>query len=168
MHDSRINGLQNVLLELPKSHLATLDAIMTHLNRLIQIIGSKDESIAADLRLKMSKEFGHLLLRPKHDGSNVDSSKNDKHQSSLILDLFENKDSIFKELRRKNSSRADSSQAKSERGEPAKKSSLESKLQRAVNKTKKKSETKSELPELPTTPKRSPAPSSPRPTSPRK
>ena len=168
VHDSRINGLQNVLLELPKSHLATLDAIMTHLNRLIQIIGSKDESIAADLRLKMSKEYGHLSLRAKHDGSNVDSSEDDKHQSSLILDLFENKDSIFKELRRKNSSRADSSQAKSERGEPAKKSSLESKLQRAVNKTKKKSETKSELPELPTTPKRSPAPSLKRSTSPNK
>lgn len=168
VHESRINGLQNVLLELPKSHLATLDAIMTHLNRLIHIIGSKDETVAVDLRLKMSKEFGHLLLRPKHDGINVDSSKNDKHQPSLILDLFENKEAIFKELRRKNSSRAESSQAKSERSETSKKGSLETKLQRAVNKTKKKSETKSELPELPTTPKRSPAPSLKRSTSPNK
>lgn len=170
VHDSRITGLQNVLLELPKSHLATLDAIMTHLSRLIQIIGAKNESIAKDLRLKLSKEFGLLLLRPKLDANNVDSSKNDKHQSGLLLDLFENKESIFKELRRQNSSRKESSLGKGDKINNSKvreKSSLENKMQRAINKTK-KTETKDELPELPTTPKQSPAPSLRRSTSPNK
>lgn len=169
VHDSRINGLQNVLLELPKAHLATLDAIMTHLSRLIQIIGSKDEKVATELRTNMSKEFGLLLLRPKQDASNIDGSKNDKHQTSLVLDLFENKERIFKELRRKNSSRNELGKPERESsGRVKEKSSLETKLARAVNKTKKKTEGKTALPELPTTPKRSPATTLKRSTSPTK
>lgn len=106
--DSRINGLQNVLIDLPKCNLATLDAILTHLNRLIQIIGSKNEELAGGFQKQLSKEFGNLVLRPKFDSLSLDHSRsliNDKHQFNFLNDLFVYKDTIFKELRRKNSSR---------------------------------------------------------------
>ncbi|ABN68232.2 predicted protein [Scheffersomyces stipitis CBS 6054] len=148
----RINGLQNVLVDLPKSNLATLDAILTHLNRLIQIIGAKDGELANSLQVKLSKEFGSLILRPKVDSMNVDISRNlhnDKHQINFINDLFENKETIFKELRRRNSTRQVNSNTPSR--EPSvtsrltprsslvasSKSRLESKFQSAIHRTKK-------------------------------
>lgn len=111
--ESRITGLQNVLVDLPKCSLATLDALFTHLNRLVLIIGSKNETVAHDFRNSLAKELGNLILRPKvdaygSDSSSVSSMLNDKHQFSFVNDLFTHKDSIFKELRRRNSSRKDS------------------------------------------------------------
>lgn len=106
--DSRINGLQNVLIDLPKCNLATLDAILTHMNRLIQIIGSENEELAKGFQKQLSKEFGNLVLRPKFDSLSLDHSRsliNDKHQFNFLNDLFVYKDTIFKELRRRNSSR---------------------------------------------------------------
>lgn len=104
---SRITGLQNVLIDLPKCNLATLDSILAHLNRLIQIIGLKNPELAKTLQSRLSREFGNLILKPKFDPS-IDTSRllvKDKHQFSLINDLFEHKDTIFKELRRRNSTR---------------------------------------------------------------
>ncbi|KAG7661019.1 rga8 [[Candida] subhashii] len=100
--NSRINGIQNVLAELPKYNLATLDAILTHLKRLIEIIGSKEPKLAQDFQASLCKEFGHLILRPKSD---IPETNHDKHQINFINDLFNNKDSIFDELRRKSSMR---------------------------------------------------------------
>ncbi|KAK6453855.1 uncharacterized protein RJT20DRAFT_131298 [Scheffersomyces xylosifermentans] len=149
----RINGLQNVLVDLPKSNLATLDAILTHLNRLIQIIGSKDEELAKNFQITLSKEFGNLILRPKVDSMSLDSSRslsNDKHQFNFINDLFERKETIFKELRRRNSARQVNSNVPSREASTSSasgltprasiaassKSRLESKLKNAVNKSK--------------------------------
>ena len=42
---NRVNGLQNVLSELPKCNLATLDAILTHLSRLVSIVGTQDKDL---------------------------------------------------------------------------------------------------------------------------
>ncbi|ODV81184.1 uncharacterized protein CANTADRAFT_5146 [Suhomyces tanzawaensis NRRL Y-17324] len=150
---ARVNGLQNVLIDLPKCNLATLDAILTHLNRLVQIIGSKNSSLAHGFRTKLSKEFGNLILRPKLDSSTVDYSRsviNDKHQFNFINDLFEHKETIFKELRRANSTRPSSGSNSVTRENSTKstanqsgsvaqksKSRLETKLQNAVQKTKK-------------------------------
>lgn len=151
VNESRINGLQNLLVDLPKCSLATLDAILTHLSRLIHIIGSKNEELSKSLQLKLSKEFANLILRPKldllsFDGSNNSSSYiNDKHQYTFINDLFEYKDTIFKELRRRNSSRSNNptreSSTKTTRSvlsaQDNTKSRLESKLQKAVHNSKK-------------------------------
>lgn len=158
----RINGLQNVLIDLPKCNLATLDLILTHLNRLIQIIGSKNPDLSKRLQLKLSKEFGNLILKPKFDSFSLtlDSLRqfiNDKHQFNLINDLFEYKETIFTELRRRNSTRVKSESngnsssrlVSSSRGTPTEssnvtprslvseksKSRLEAKLQRAVHKS---------------------------------
>lgn len=160
VNESRINGLQNLLVDLPKCSLATLDAILTHLSRLIHIIGAKNEKIAKSLQEKLSKEFANLILRPKLDTLSFDSTNsssyiNDKHQTNFINDLFDYKDVIFKELRRRNSSRSNNptreSSTKSVRnalssgsGESVK-SRLETKLQRAVHNTKKQSTKESDL-----------------------
>ncbi|RCK61027.1 Rho-GTPase-activating protein RGD2 [Candida viswanathii] len=105
--DSRINGLQNVLSELPKCNLATLDAILTHLNRLVSIIGTQNKDSAHELQHRLAKEFGSLVLRPKIDSlNNLESSYlNDKFQVILMNDLFDNKQDIFNELRRQSSTR---------------------------------------------------------------
>ncbi|KAL6454292.1 RGD2 Rho-GTPase-activating protein RGD2 [Candida maltosa Xu316] len=105
--DLRINGLQNVLSELPKCNLATLDAILTHLSRLISIVGSKNEELAKVLQTKLSKEFGNLVLKPKIDTMNsLESSYlHDKFQNTLMVDLFNNRQTIFNELKRQSSSR---------------------------------------------------------------
>lgn len=109
--DSRINGLQNVLSELPKCNLATLDAILTHLNRLVSIIGTQNKDSALELQHRLAKEFGSLVLRPKIDVlNNLESSYlNDKFQVTLMNDLFDNKQDIFNELRRQSSTRGGNS-----------------------------------------------------------
>lgn len=159
VNESRINGLQNLLVDLPKCSLATLDAILTHLSRLIHIIGSKNEELSKSLQLKLSKEFANLILRPKldllsFDGSNNSSSYiNDKHQYTFMNDLFEYKDTIFKELRRRNSSRSNNptreSSTKTTRStlstQDNTKSRLESKLQKAVHNSKKQAANESNL-----------------------
>ncbi|CAI5755857.1 unnamed protein product [Candida verbasci] len=159
--DYRINGLQNVLSELPKCNLATLDALLTHLKRLINIIGSKDEELAKKLQNNLSKEFSLLILNPKQDATtNPETYSKDKHLINLMNDLFEYKETIFNELRRNrsklngsgvssrnvsrdNSTKSTQSKAKtttkenpSESLAAKSKSRLESRLQRAVTKDK--------------------------------
>ncbi|CAK7909754.1 rho-GTPase-activating protein Rgd2p [[Candida] anglica] len=178
VNDSRINGLQNVLVDLPKCNIATLDALLTHLTRLIHIIGSKNDKLASEFQNKLSREFGTLVLRPKIDASsNTDSYLNDKHQFNFLSDLFEHKDRIFTELRRRSSTRVasgsnhPSGNGRSKTQSPttslkktASKNRLESRLQHAVSKTAKKEDSKqtteaeetapvsTELPSLPSTP----------------
>lgn len=105
--DSRINGLQNVLLELPKCNQATLDAVLTHLTRLVSVVGSANEEFALELQHKLAKEFGSLVLRPKIDSLNALESNylHDKFQVILMNDLFDHKDKIFNELKRRSSTR---------------------------------------------------------------
>ncbi|KAI3405218.2 rga8 [Candida oxycetoniae] len=107
--ESRINGLRNVLAETPKCNLATLDALLTHLKRLVQIIGSKDKEAARNLQQGLCNEFGKLVLRPRittdlySDHSSQRQYLNDKHPVNIMQDLFRYKDSIFNELKRKSS-----------------------------------------------------------------
>ncbi|CAK9437308.1 uncharacterized protein LODBEIA_P16860 [Lodderomyces beijingensis] len=103
--ESRINGLQNVLAETPKPNLATLDALLTHLKRLVQIIGSKDKLAAKNLQNALCVEFGKLVLRPRPStdlfpDTNQRQYLHDKHQVSIMQDLFRHKDAIFNELKR--------------------------------------------------------------------
>lgn len=176
---SRINGLQNTLLELPVCNLATLDAILTHLTRLIQIISSKNADLSNSFSSRLCREFGALVLRPKSDY--VDAEGKNAHslsvameilQQNFIADLFSHKEAIFGELRRRvskkpsrNNSRSQtrgealrSNSTKSEAGTSISKGRLETKMKKAINDSKgsKKSETKSDndeaLPDAPATP----------------
>lgn len=148
--NTRVNGLQNTLSELPVSSLATLDAILTHFNRLVNIIGSKNKELGLQLRGRLCKEFGSLLLRPKEDDDGLSdfrishSAATETLQQHFIADLFQHKDTIFGELRRRNSNksvlRESPKHGASEELTPkaslvaSSKSRLESRLKRAVTK----------------------------------
>lgn len=133
--DARINGVQNVLVDLPNCNLATLDAILTHLKRLINIIGTKDNELAAKFQESIYKEFVHIILRSK-DSTALDVSKSlEKTLINFITDLFIHKERIFKELRRRNSSRNKDTLSRDNSTKSAivaSKSRLESRLQNAV------------------------------------
>lgn len=95
--DPRIVGVQNVLLDLPLCNLATLDAVITHLKRLVLIIGSKNPELSKKFQTTLLKEFSPLVLKPR----DVGDTSGDKHVLALVNDLFTHKDDIFKELRRR-------------------------------------------------------------------
>lgn len=106
--DSRINGLRNILGNLPKSNLATLDSILMHLSRLIKIVSKKNDELAVEFKEKLSKELSHLVLKPKINNNDnnlvgYDSKAVEKLQNMLLGDLFEYKNLIFDDLRRRNS-----------------------------------------------------------------
>lgn len=155
INDSRINGLQNILIDLPKSHLATLDAILTHVCRLIHIIGSQNEELGKNLQITLAKELSSIILKPKFDQyvESSPSSSSSQYQTEFMVDLLDYKDTIFKELRRRNSSKGSSgtlstSSSLHRRPSPApaktlsrkeniaadSKSRLESRLKKAVSK----------------------------------
>lgn len=146
---SRITGLQNTLLELPVCNLATLDALLTHLTRLVTIVSSKNEVLATTLRERLCREFGNMVLRKKVDSSTIEGKKVHSHtvatetlQRTFLGDLFEKKDVIFGELRRRNSNKPSrtSSDRKDKKGPQTalssvaatSKSRLESRLKRAA------------------------------------
>lgn len=173
---SRVTGLQNTLIELPVCNLATLDALLTHLNRLVQIISSKNEELGVLLREKLCREFGALVLRPKIgaaelDGKSVHSFNlaTEILQQNFIADLFAHKEIIFGELRRRNSQKPlRSNSTKSESGKPgpiklklgqSSKIRLESKLKNAVQNAAEKGQDEQNLPQ-------SQAPQIPRPSTP--
>lgn len=144
----RITGLQNVLLDIPRSNLATMDSIITHLNRLVLIIQGKDDEMASALRLKLAREFGALLLRqrPTENGAGSTNTHHvaiaaiEKHQEQFVNDLFEHKDEIFSELRRRSLARprqnesAQPLRANLKQHGSASKSRLEQRLKTAVEK----------------------------------
>lgn len=142
---SRITGLQNTLTELPVCNLATLDSILTHLKRLINIIGSKNEQLGQTLQTRLSKEFGALILRPKRGaselhGKNINSFNltMESLQQNFIKDLFTHKEVIFGELRKRNSRKplrhGSAKVREDDKTAPAQRSKtrLESKLKNAV------------------------------------
>lgn len=150
---SRITGLQNTLLELPVCNLATLDALLTHLTRLVHIVNSKNEDLAGTLKSRLCKEFGNMVLRPKLGATSMEGKSVHMHnlatellQQNFMVDLFDNKNTIFGELRRRNSNKplrngSHKESAKDERVAAPKtlvmeslKSRLESRLKRAVTK----------------------------------
>lgn len=111
-NSSRITGLQNSLIDLPVCNLATLDAVLTHLGRLVLIISSKNEKLSTLFKHKLCREFGSLVLGPTNDDNNLNGKSIYSFQAVLeqleenfITDLFDYKDSIFGELRRRNTLR---------------------------------------------------------------
>ncbi|KAM9914654.1 hypothetical protein OXX69_000442 [Metschnikowia pulcherrima] len=142
---SRVTGLQNTLMELPVCNLATLDALLTHLNRLVQIISSKNAELSESLLARLSREFGALVLRPKTGAAEIEgksvhafNTATEALQQNFIADLFTHKETIFGELRRRNSKKpsrtnsAKSAQAPQKSKLSNSKIRLESKLKSAV------------------------------------
>ncbi|KIJ65674.1 hypothetical protein HYDPIDRAFT_175034 [Hydnomerulius pinastri MD-312] len=85
-----IQDLQVALQRLPKVHLYVLDAVITHLRTLIQLT-TVDE--ADDIYMsKLALSVGRTIIRPKVE---TELSIQDRHPTSLFLDLLKNYDSIL-------------------------------------------------------------------------
>lgn len=92
---ARISVLQNTLSQLRLANIATLDALMTHFTRLIELT-SADEAYISELATILAP----CVLRPKTETS---MTMEEKYSYRLIRDLFAHKDAIFSELKRASS-----------------------------------------------------------------
>ncbi|KAL3445696.1 hypothetical protein BJX65DRAFT_140119 [Aspergillus insuetus] len=93
--EGRIKVLQSTLGQLRLNNIATLDAIMTHFTRLIDLT-SADEAYISSLAQSLSP----CILRPRSENS---LTMDERHSYRLIRDLFAHKDAIFGELKRQSS-----------------------------------------------------------------
>ncbi|KAL3463143.1 hypothetical protein BJX64DRAFT_257673 [Aspergillus heterothallicus] len=93
--EGRIKVLQSTLGQLRLNNIATLDAIMTHFTRLIDLT-SADETYISSLAQSLSP----CILRPRSESS---LTMDERHSYRLIRDLFAHKDAIFGELKRQSS-----------------------------------------------------------------
>lgn len=92
----RVNVLQSTLGQLRLANIATLDALMTHFARLIELTSADESYIAA-----LASNIALCVLRPKQETS---LTMTEKFNVRLVRDLFAHKDEIFGELKRASSS----------------------------------------------------------------
>jgi len=93
--ESRISVLQNTLSQLRLANIATLDALMTHFTRLIELTSADETYISA-----LATALAPCILRPRTETS---MTMEEKYSYRLIRDLFSHKDAIFSELKRASS-----------------------------------------------------------------
>ncbi|CAL3963124.1 unnamed protein product [Diplocarpon coronariae] len=92
---ARISVLQNTLSQLRLANIATLDALMTHFTRLIELTSADETYISA-----LATALAPCILRPRTETS---MTMEEKYSYRLIRDLFAHKDAIFSELKRASS-----------------------------------------------------------------
>ncbi|PNS20533.1 Rho-GTPase-activating protein 8 [Sphaceloma murrayae] len=89
---TRISVIQSTLGQLRLANIATLDAITTHITRLIELTSADEQYIAS-----LATTLAPCILRPKQENS---LTVTEKYNMRLIRDLFAHKDAIFGELKR--------------------------------------------------------------------
>lgn len=99
--DARLQALQNTLGQLTVTHIATLDALSSHIHRLVTIANASED----DIRL-IASEWGSALCRPKSESM---LAINDAFPALILMDLLHDRDRLFGELKRQQSSRTVSS-----------------------------------------------------------
>lgn len=92
---TRISILQNTLQQLRLSNIATLDALVTHFTRFLELTSADETYISA-----FSNNLAPCILRPKIETS---LTMEEKYSYRLIRDLFAHKEDIFRELKRSSS-----------------------------------------------------------------
>lgn len=93
--EARISVLQNTLSQLRLANIATLDGIMTHFTRLIDLTSADEAYVSA-----LATALAPCILRPKTETS---MTMEEKFSYRLIRDLFAHKDAIFSALKRASS-----------------------------------------------------------------
>ncbi|KAJ5743919.1 hypothetical protein N7533_008789 [Penicillium manginii] len=93
--EGRIKVLQSTLGQLRLVNIATLDAIMTHFTRLLDLTSADEQYTTA-----LAQNLSACVLRPRFDSS---LTMDERHAYRLIRDLFAHKDVIFGELKRQSS-----------------------------------------------------------------
>ncbi|KAF2405357.1 RhoGAP and Fes/CIP4 domain-containing protein [Trichodelitschia bisporula] len=108
--ETRVSVIQSTLGQLRLANIATLDAITTHLTRLIELTSADESYITA-----LATNLAPCVLRPKQETT---LTMNERYNYRLLRDLFKHKDAIFGELKRA-SSQASRAQADPTRATPA-------------------------------------------------
>lgn len=93
--EGRIKVLQSTLGQLRLNNIATLDAIMTHFTRLLDLTSADDT-----YSLTLAQTLSQCVLRPRFESS---LTMDERHSYRLIQDLFTHKEAIFGELKRQSS-----------------------------------------------------------------
>ncbi|OAX81513.1 hypothetical protein ACJ72_04146 [Emergomyces africanus] len=93
--EGRVKVLQSTLGQLRLNNIATLDAIITHFTRLIDLT-SADEAYVTTL----AQNLAPCILRPRLENN---LTMDERHSYRLVRDLFDHKDEIFGELKRQSS-----------------------------------------------------------------
>lgn len=99
--DARLQALQNTLGQLTVTHIATLDALTSHIHRLITIANANEDDVTS-----IANEWGSALCRPKSESM---LAINDAFPALILTDLLHDRDRLFGELKRQQSSRSVSS-----------------------------------------------------------
>lgn len=92
---ARITVIQSTLGQLRLANIASLDAIITHFTRLIELTSAEEEYVA-----QLAATLAPCILRPKQQTS---LSMAEKFHVRLVRDLLTHKDAIFGELKRQSS-----------------------------------------------------------------
>lgn len=92
---AKIQVIQSTLGQLRLANIATLDALITHFTRLIELTSAEDEYVQ-----NLSNVLAPCIMRPKQE---TGLSMNEKYNVRLLKDLFAHKDAIFGELKRQSS-----------------------------------------------------------------
>ena len=93
--EGRIKVLQSTLGQLRLNNIATLDAVMTHFTRLIDLTSADDSYVST-----LAQALSPCILRPRTESS---LTMDERHSYRLIRDLFAHKEAIFGELKRQSS-----------------------------------------------------------------
>ncbi|EEH40560.1 rho-GTPase-activating protein [Paracoccidioides lutzii Pb01] len=94
--EGRIKVLQSTLGQLRLNNIATLDAIITHFTRLIDLTSADETYVTA-----LAQNLAPCILRPRLENN---LTMDERHSYRLLRDLFDHKDEIFGELKRQSSS----------------------------------------------------------------
>lgn len=89
---TRVSVLQNTLSQLRLANIATLDAIITHFARLIDLTSADQAYISS-----LAQTIAPCILRPRTETS---LSFEEKHNNRFLRDLLAHKEAIFGELKR--------------------------------------------------------------------
>ncbi|KAK3715295.1 Rho-GTPase-activating protein 8 [Vermiconidia calcicola] len=89
---ARLQVIQSTLGQLRLANIATLDAIITHFTRLIDLTSADDTYVT-----QLATTLAPCIMRPKQE---TGLSMAEKFNVRLIKDLFGHKDAIFGELKR--------------------------------------------------------------------
>ncbi|KAK5109745.1 hypothetical protein LTR62_006585 [Meristemomyces frigidus] len=92
---ARIQVIQSTLGQLRLANIATLDALITHFTRLLELTSADDTFVQT-----LATTLAPCILRPKQESG---LSMTERYNVRLVRDLFANKDAIFGELKRQSS-----------------------------------------------------------------
>ncbi|KAF3937633.1 hypothetical protein ABW19_dt0207669 [Dactylella cylindrospora] len=121
---TRLSVIQNTLGGLLLANIATLDALVSHFTRLIELTSAEEQYYS-----ELAATFAPCILRPR-----VESivTQHDKHAQRLFRDLLSHKELIFGELKRERSLNAGRNRAPSHTDESSRKANEQARARAVI------------------------------------